>query len=265
MTAAFDLFVARPSWLHRLDSRTKLAFVAVCTVLLLIFSHALVAAAFLVAAHAIILSASIPWSRIRWAWQRMVPITVLIVLLWPIFYPGGGVVLLQVWRLRITSLALVQGVATALRVNALAFVFLVLLFSTDQAQLVRGLVKLKLPYEWGLTLAIALRYLPTIYGLYATVLEAQQARGWIVGEGGFRRRLRSYMPVLVAVIIAALRMADNLSFALAARAFGSGRTRTQLRDVRLGPLDGVCLVILAGLFVILTVARFKYGLGTEPW
>jgi len=265
MTPAFDLFIRRPSWLHSLDSRTKLAFVAVCTILLLIFGHVLVVAGFLVGAHAIIISASIPWSRIRWAWQRMVPITLLIVLLWPIFYPGGGAVLLQVWRIRVTSLALIQGLATALRVDALAFIFLVLLFSTDQAQLVRGLVKLRLPYEWGLTLAIALRYLPTIYGLYTTVLEAQQARGWIVGEGGFRRRLRSYMPVLVAVIIATLRMADNLSFALAARGFGSGRTRTHLRDAQFGPLDGFCLVILAVLFVLLTVVRFRYGFGAQPW
>lgn len=265
MTTAFDLFVQRPSWLHSLDSRTKLAFVAAGTILLLIFEHVLVVAAFLLGAHAIIISAGIPGSRIRWAWQRMMPITLLIVLLWPVFYPGGGTVLFQVWRIRVTSLALIQGLATALRVDALAFIFLVLLFSTDQSQLVRGLVKLKLPYEWGLTLAIALRYLPTIYGLYVMVLEAQQARGWVVGEGGFRRRLKSYMPVLVAVIIAALRMADNLSFALAARGFGSGGTRTHLRDVQFGPLDGFCLAILAVMFAVLTVVRFGYGFGARPW
>jgi energy-coupling factor transport system permease protein len=256
MSFAFDLYVDRPSWLHRLDPRTKLAFVILSSVLLLSFSSPFISAAFLLGIHAILWSGKVPASRLRWAWQRMWPITALILVLWPVFYPQGDKVLWQVWRIRITTQGLLQGLGTALRIDALAFAFLVLLFSTDQTRLVRGLVKLGLPYEWGLTLAIALRYLPTLYGIYATVSEAQQARGWIIGEGNFTRRLKSYLPILVAVIVTALRLADNLSLALAARGFQSGAKRTHLRELKLGPADKVCLPLFALSLILFFIIRF---------
>ena len=256
MSFAFDLYVDRPSWLHRLDPRTKLAFVVSSSIVLLSFSHPIVSAAFLLGIHGMLWSGQVPASRLRWAWQRMWPITVLILVLWPIFYPQGTEVLWQVWRIRITTQGLWQGLGTALRVDALAFAFLVLLFSTDQARLVRGLVKLGLPYEWGLTLAIALRYLPTLYGIYTAVSEAQQARGWVVGEGSFIRRIKSYLPILVAVIVTALRLADNLSMALAARGFQSGAGRTHLKELKLNPADKVGLILLAVLLIVFLIVRF---------
>jgi len=261
MSFAFDLYVDRPSWLHRLDPRTKLAFVVFSSVLLLSSSHPLVPAVFLLGVHGILWSGKVPASRLRWAWQRMWPITALILVLWPVFYPQGDEVLWQVWRIRITTQGLWQGLGTALRVDALAFVFLVLLFSTDQTRLVRGLVKLGLPYEWGLTLAIALRYLPTLYGIYTTVSEAQQARGWVVGEGNFVRRIKSYLPILVSIIVTALRLADNLSLALAARGFQSGTKRTYLRELKLSPADNICLLLLAASLIAFLLVRFQYSPG----
>jgi len=261
MSFAFDLYVDRSSWLHRLDPRTKLAFVVLSSILLLNYSHLSVSAAFLLGIHGILWSGKVPASRVRWAWQRMWPITFLILFLWPIFYPQGNEVLLQVWRVRITTQSLLQGLSTALRVDALAFAFLVLLFSTDQARLVRGLVKLGLPYEWGLTLAIALRYLPTLYGIYTTVSEAQQARGWVIGKGGFIQRIKSYLPIMVAVIVTALRLADNLSMALAARGFQSGAKRTYLRELKLGLADKVCLPLFAVSLIVSVIVRFRHSLG----
>jgi energy-coupling factor transport system permease protein len=261
MSFAFDLYVDRPSWLHRLDPRTKLAFVVLGSIVLLNFSHPVVSAIFLLGIHTILWSGKVPASRLRWAWQRMWPITVLILVLWPIFYPQGDEVLWQVWRVRITTQGVWQGLGTALRIDALAFVFLVLLFSTDQTRLVRGLVKLGLPYEWGLTLAIALRYLPTLYGIYTAVSEAQQARGWVVGEGSFIYRIKSYLPILVAVIVSALRLADNLSMALSARGFQPGAKRTYLRELELSPADKVCLLLLAVSLIVFLVVRFRQSLG----
>ena len=256
MSFAFDLYVDRPSWLHRLDPRTKLAFVAFSSILLLSLSHPFASAAFLLGIHGVLWSGKVPASRLRWAWQRMWPITFLILVLWPIFYPQGDEVLWQVWQIRITTQGLWQGLSMALRVDALAFAFLVLLFSTDQARLVRSLVKLGLPYEWGLTLAIALRYLPTLYGIYATVSEAQQARGWVIGEGNFVRRIKSYLPILVAVIVTSLRLADNLSMALAARGFQSGVKRTYLRELELSLADKVCLPLFAVSLIVFLIVRF---------
>jgi energy-coupling factor transporter transmembrane protein EcfT len=60
-------------------------------------------------------------------------------------------------------------------------------------------------------------------------------------------------------MIAALRMADNLAMALAARGFGvmHGVQRTTLRDIRFRPVDWY---VTAGLFVILAGSFvWRYG------
>ncbi len=261
MSLSFDLYVERRSWLHRLDARVKLLFVALATGLLLAMSNLWVMLAALAGAHAVILSARIPRSRIRWVWQMMLPITVLIPLLWVVFYPGEGRALFSFWLLRITPLSIVQGLAVALRIDALAFCFFIWLFSTDQATLVRSLVRLGLPYEWGLVVAIAFRYLPTFYGVFGMIAEAQQARALDLSQGGPIRRARAYLPVLVAMIITALRTTEHLSQALEARAFRPGARRTSLKDLHARPVD---LAVGAGLLIgaaLLFWLRFRFGIG----
>jgi len=84
---------------------------------------------------------------------------------------------------------------------------------------------------------LAIRYLPTTYGLFVSIGEAQQARGWIVGQGGVLQRARSYVPILVATIIASLRLSDNLGMALAARGLGYPARRTVLYDLAFTAVD----------------------------
>lgn len=260
MSARFDLYVATDSWLHRLDPRTKLAFVGVSFALLFLGSHLALLAGYLIAVHLLLWAAGVPADRIRWLWSQMWRPTLLILLLWPLFYPTGQPVLWTFWRVRITLPSLLQGLATALRVDALAFGVFVLLVSTDQARLVQGLVRLRMPFEWGLTLAIALRYVPLVYGVYGTITDAQRARGWTAERGSLPTRLRAYMPTLVALVIATLRLSDTLTLALAARGFRPGHRRTTRHSMHLHRADVWCLaglgLILAGTIGIrLRVAR----------
>jgi energy-coupling factor transport system permease protein len=189
----------------------------------------------------------------------------MILILQPIFAPGPDPDLLRLGPLRITSSGILEGVSFALRAAALAFVAASLLLTTDSNQLVQGLVKLGLPYPWGLTVGLAIRYLPTTYGLYVTVGEAQQARGWIVGRGGFVQRSRSYLPILVATIIAALRLSDNLALALAARGLGYSAQRTVLHDIHFKRADWLAVALSICIVGVLIVLRYGLGWGAEPW
>jgi energy-coupling factor transport system permease protein len=259
MSARFDLYLGRDSWLHRLDPRTKLAFVGVSFLLLLPSNQLPFLAGYLAMVHLLLWTASIPLDRIRRLWQQMWPLTLLILLLWPLFYPAGQPVLWSFWRVRITLPSLLQGLTAALRVDSLAFAVFVLLVSTDQTRLVQGLVRLGMPFEGGLTLAISLRYLPLLYGVYGTITDAQRSRGWAPERGSLLSRLRAYVPTLVALVIAALRLSDALTLALAARGFRPGHPRTTYRALRLGRMDWV---FLAGLWVMLCGAvglRFALG------
>lgn len=259
-----ELYVERDSWLHRLDPRTKLAFSTTSAVLLALTSNLWLVLAWLVAAHAVLLSARVPWSRIRWVWGVLIPLIVLVPLLWPLFYQEGADALLEIGPVRIAALSLLRGVVVALRISALAFVWFVLFFTTDQARLVRGLVRLGLPYSWGLTVAVALRYLPAMMQTYTTVSEAQQARGLVLGRGHLVRAARAQLPILIAVLIGALRTADQLALALQARAYNPHRERTSYRELSLSALDALLLVVIAAFTVAYAYARLALGIGTQP-
>lgn len=265
MSFSFDLYVPRRSWLHAVDPRVKLAFVFLGTVLMLAFKNLFIMLLSLAITHLLIFSAGVPGHKVRWVWRAMLPINILLPTLWVIFYPEGLTVLFQFWFLKVTALSVIRGVSLALRLDAIAFICFIWLFTTDQASLVRSLVKLGLPFEWGLVLAIGLRYIPTFYGLYTVVSEAQQARALDLSRGSFFTRVRSYLPILVAMLISALRTSEQLARAMESRALGlPGVKRTCLRDICFRPADYACTALLLAVFSTLLTLRFRFGLGAHP-
>jgi energy-coupling factor transport system permease protein len=265
MSRGFDLYQAGDSWLHRLDPRTKLWAVLLAGTAGLIYRQIGVLACLLLLTHLVLLSARVPASRISWLWRRLAPLLVMILILQPLFAPGPGPDLLSLGPLRLTVHGILEGVSFALRAATLAFVAATLLLTTDPNKLVQGLAKLGLPYSWGLTVSLALRYLPTTYGLYVTINEAQQARGWVVGKGNLIQRARSYLPILVATIIAALRLSDGLALALAARGLDYPAQRTVLHDIRMKAADWLALAAVTVAVAGLMVVRFGLGFGAAPW
>jgi energy-coupling factor transport system permease protein len=246
--SSFDLYTARDSWVHRLDPRAKLWAVLLVSIVALSYRSIAVLAGLLLLAHLVLLTARVPIGRLRWLWSRLLPLLIMILILQPVFAPGPGPDLWRLGPVRLTAAGLLGGVSFALRAAALAFVAAVLLLTTDPARLVQGLVKMGLPYPWGLTIGLAIRYLPTTYGLFQAVSEAQQARGWSVGQGDFVKRVRSYLPILVATIIASLRTSDSLGLALAARGLSYTRHRTALYDMRFGATDWLVVGVVTAAF-----------------
>lgn len=265
MSGRFDVYLPGNSWLHRLDPRAKLWAACLAGLTALLFRHLAVLAALLLLVHLGMLAARIPASRLRWLWVRLAPLLLLILVLQPLFAPGPGPDLLRLGPLRLTVSGILEGVSFALRAAALTILAALLLLTTDPFGLVQGVVKLGVPYTWGLTVGLAIRYLPTTYGLLVTVREAQQARGWVLERGNPLRRARAYVPILVATIIAALRLSDNLGLALAARGLGYPARRTAMHDLPFGARDWG-LVLLSGLaFGGLLALRLGLGIGGRPW
>ena len=75
---------------------------------------------------------------------------------------------------------------------------------------------------------------------------------------------RSYLPILVAMIISALRTADKLGLALESRALGySGARRTTYHDIAFRPVDYLYLIIILVGFVAVLYARFGLSVGLD--
>jgi len=258
-----DLYVERASWVHRADPRVKLLFVVLAVIAVLLFTNIFVTLFALLLVHALIFSARVPTQRITWVWRRMVPINILVFLLILLFYPEGR----EFWRLgfvRLTGLAAVRGAALALRLDAIAFIVFSWVFTTDQTSMVRGFVKLGLPFEAGLVLALSLRYIPMFYSMFDSISSAQQARALDLTKGGLVQRLRNYIPILVAMMISALRTSEKLGRALESRALGAEEIRrTTYRDIAFHSMDYVYLAGLLLGFSGVLFLRFGLGVGAD--
>jgi energy-coupling factor transport system permease protein len=256
MRADFQLYIRRDSWLHRLDPRVKLAFVGVASALAFLWPALWMQLALIALCLALMASAHIPARRIGRLWRNMGVVALLVFTLSSLFSGGDSPVLFSLGPLDVRTAGVMQGALLALRLLALAMVFAVWLFTTDQPEMVRGFVALGMPYSWGLTLALAFRYLPAFAGLYERIREAQAARGLDLEAAGWRQRLRAYEPVLIALVISALRSSETLGWALETRGFGAPAVeRTTLRPLRMNRFDWLITGGLAAALMAAVVLR----------
>jgi energy-coupling factor transport system permease protein len=261
MSLKYDLYVERNTVIHRLDPRVKLIGAALGMVSAIIVSNLFVLLSIFVVIMIVVALARVSWEKLKFSFRTILPVTVMIVLLWPLFYRTGTPVLFSWWLIVITLPNVIAGFASAVRINVMAFCAFVLLFTTPQGRLVRGLVKLGLPYEYGLSLAIALRYIPTFQGIVLMIMDAQKARGLELDKGNFFRKALKYVYVMAPVVISALRMADQLSLAIESRAFGAPVKRTYMTNLNMRYGDVLVLCLLAATFASLVFARVMYGFG----
>jgi energy-coupling factor transport system permease protein len=256
MAGNFDLYVRRETAIHRFDPRVKLAFVVEATLATFLWPSVGTALAMIAVCTLGFWRARIPAGHVLRIVRLIAPLMAMVSGLTALFGQGTGEAWLTVGPLVVTAHALARGALLATRLLALALIVFLWLFTTEQATMVRGFVALGLPYEWGLTLALALRYLPLFAALFEQVRDAQQARGLDLEQQSFRGRLRAYRPVLIAMIISALRNSEHLGWALEARALGApGMRRTTFRPLHLRGGDVAALVLLGLIFGAVVALR----------
>jgi len=254
VSLSLDFYVPRDKWLHRLDPRVKLWGMVVGCVVAFVLHNVLAQVAFLGSLHLLLLANVIPWRVLGRFWRQMAVLLVLILVLQTFFAPAGPA-LVTLGPLRLTVGGITNALLVITRAMSIAFVVGALLCTTEQRTLVRAFVRLGLPYSWGLTFSLMLRFLPAIQQLFVAVREAQATRGW-VAEGNLARRFREYLPVLVAVIIGTLQMSDRLTLALASRGLATSTSRTVWRDLQMRSADWIILVGLTLAFGVLLWSRF---------
>lgn len=258
-----DLFLEGDTWLHRLDPRVKLLFVGLGTLLCLATLNLPVLVGWLVLTNLLLLSAGVSGGRVVSLWRGFLPVLLLVVLLWPLSYRDGQAIF-SLGPLLITDEGVLRGFAFALRLGVLGFVWFVLLLTTDTSLLIAGLLRLGLPYSWGLTFSLALRFFPALIDALGTITDAQMARGLRIGAKTPWEAAKKRLPILVAALVWAIRSAENVSLALQFRGFARGQTRSSYHALRLTIIDLIALALLASLSLVYLYLRFGLGLGASP-
>jgi energy-coupling factor transport system permease protein len=259
MTAFVDLYTESDTFLHRIDARVKIIAVLLLSVLAFLLSNAFSLALLLTFIFVLLFLARATLSRTWFALRFVLRFMLLIVVLWPLFDPSGTPVWATFGPIKITEPAVWRGITSAVRVGCLACVWYILMFTTSQRDLVRALVKMGLRFDFGLALAISLRFLPTFSATIDSIKDAERARGMELDKGGLLKRTRNYIAILVPTIVYALRSADTLSLALHSRAYGARADRTYLRELKLRPQDLAALSMVVAILVVPLFFKFVLG------
>ena len=160
-----------------------------------------------------------------------------------------GAVLFHI-GIAITSSGVISGANMALRFLVVLSASFLFVLTTDPDALASSLIRWGIPYRYGFTLILALRFVPFFRNELKIVREAQRLRGVqtsVRSIRGIRQAIRyTFVPVLVSGLI----RVDTIAMSMKGRAFGLHRHRTSTPQRGVTLEDGLiwlcCGAILTG-------------------
>ncbi len=226
--------------IHKMDPRAKFVLIMVIFAISLMYTNLLVLIVILLGQVPLIwLSKSIR----RWAASMR-----------------GGLflaVLIFVMNL-ITGSTLMYSLAMTVRFIALLSSFSIFFMTTSPDDLGLALEQAHVPYTLCFTFTTAVRLVPTMAVDAQTVVDAQRSRGLELDKGNLLKRVRNYIPILIPLIVSAIRRSVELAEALESRGFGTNVKRGSLVVLKMKMSDYLVVlvasaVLCAAIFVSLYV------------
>lgn len=135
--------------------------------------------------------------------------------------------------------------------------FSVFFLTTSPDHLGLALEQSKVPYEFSFAFTTAVRFVPVLAEEAQTIMDAQKARGLELEKGNFLKRIRNYVPVLIPLIVSAIRRSLELAEAMESRAWGATKKRTNLYALKFHRGDYILLAITIAILV-LAIYTFLY-------
>jgi energy-coupling factor transport system permease protein len=233
------------SLLHRLYPLTKLVWLILGTILLLVLTNSWIIL-FLTCTCLIALLRIYP--RI---WHvrgfRLVNLTGFVLFLLYLLFNKTGDILLNpgLSLMQITSGGLMTGLRFSGRFMTIVFLSYLFILTTEPSDLAYALMKLGLPYRYGFMLVTALRLGPILEDEGQTIYKAQLTRGVRYDQGGPKKVILLTTQFLTPLLISALQRADSLVFSMEGRGFDQYPERTFRSRTKPSQLDLIFNILMA--------------------
>lgn len=188
---------------------------------------------------------------------------------WVMSLRAGVVLSALIFIVNLWTSNIVQAFALTLRFLVLLTTFSMFFMTTspddlglaiDRIRPVRWLSKRWLGYPNALsfTFTTAVRLVPTLAADAQTVVDAQRSRGLELDRGNLFRRIRNYVPILIPLLLIAIRRSLELAEALEARGFPGKEGRTSLFELRFKRTD-YALMAMCVLGLVFSLWLFLYN------
>ncbi|MEZ5358319.1 MAG: energy-coupling factor transporter transmembrane component T [Candidatus Zixiibacteriota bacterium] len=165
--------------------------------------------------------------------------------------------------LSITKKAAVMAVTFSLRIVIFVLATFLISLTTSPLSISEGIVSLlkplrllKIPiHDLGMILFIALRFIPVLSGEMEMIRKAQYIRG-VDFSGKWLQKIKNSVALVIPVFFSALRRADELSIAIEARGYQSGKPRSSLYPLVFRPLD--IAVLMTATLILLAIILWRF-------
>jgi energy-coupling factor transport system permease protein len=137
-----------------------------------------------------------------------------------------------------------------LRFLVLVESFSIFFLTTSPDRLGLALEQSHVPYEFCFAFTTAVRFVPVLAEEAQTIMDAQKARGLELERGNFIKRIKNYIPILIPLIVSAIRRSLELAEAMESRAWGATNKRTNLYVLKIERGDYILAIISVCMLII---------------
>lgn len=255
-------YIDRNSIIHRLDPRTKLmiVFIFMLSTLFLTTWISYTLSALLVVSSIYI--SKIPSSYIV---RGLKPVWLIVIVtsMFHIFLTQGNHLLFEVGSISIYEEGVIKAITITVRIVLLLVIASLLTLTTKLTDLTNGIETLLTPLkkigvptqEIAMMISLTIRFIPILMNETEKIMKAQRARGVNFSSGNIFKRVQSFIPIVVPILMLSFQKAESASLAIEARGYRPGMNRTQLRTLTLRGSDYKALMISALFIVVLMALR----------
>ena len=249
------------SILHRLDPRVKFLGTLVYIISLFLVKGVVGYAFCGAALTLLILLSKVPF---RYVIKSLKPVLMIMAVTMAFnLFLTPGTILWKWWIFKITGEGLRMAIRMGVRLCFLVTGSSIMTLTTTPNALTDGMERLfgflkifKVPvHEISMMMSIALRFIPILTEETDKIKKAQIARGADFETGGFMKRIRAMIPLLVPLFVSAFRRANDLALAMEARCYHGGVGRTQMKPLRYSGKDYAAFGVMGAFAAACIVLR----------
>jgi energy-coupling factor transport system permease protein len=240
----FDGFKFRSvsSVVHRMDPRAKFVYVCVLFAVAVMFSQLIPLLVLFIVQMPLVFVA-----RVQKEWLRSMKGSAMFAV---IIFGMNLLTLYFYGSYESLSAVIERSLALTVRFMVLIESFSVFFLTTSPDLLGLALEQSHVPYELCFAFTTAVRFVPVLADEAQTIMDAQKARGLELEGGNFVKKIRNYIPILIPLIVNAIRRSLELAETMESRAWGATKNRTNLYVLKIGRKDLYLVLFAVGIMLV---------------
>lgn len=246
------------SKVHRLDPRVKLFWTFMYIIGLFVAGNIVgyaISTIFLITAIAM---SKVPFKRLLGGFKSILFVLIFSGMFTLLFTKGEHVIG-EWWIFTFSVEGILRAVEMTYRLMLLLIGSSIMTLTTTPTDIADGmekafspLNKIKVPvHDIAMMISIAFRFIPILMEEADKIMKAQKARGADFETGGIIKKAKGMIPLLVPLLISAIKRAMELANAMEARCYRGGEGRTKMKPLKYKKADFVAYGVILFVFVVL--------------